>query len=95
MPHTVKPVAGREAEHPLRLHSCVASRGLSRSVAAQSTEVVLPYHVTRLALHCSLRRAKPSVEILMMAFCVIVSDVALLSQTHGDTETTPHTRCVR
>jgi len=44
-------------------------------VAEQSTEAFSPYHATRLTIYCSLRRDKPVVETLMIAFCMIVDEV--------------------
>ena len=54
--------------HLVWLKYCVASSSLSKIVAEQSTEAFSPYHATRLTTHCSLRRDKPVVETLMIAF---------------------------
>ena len=51
--------------------------------AEQSTEAFAPYHTTRLTTHCSLRRDKPVVEALVIAFCMIVGQVLVDRMMQG------------
>src|SRR2546430_8143549 len=72
------------SHHPLVwLKYCVASNGLSMIGAEQSTEAFAPHHTTRLTTHCSLRRDKPVVEALVIAFCMIVGQVLVDRMMQG------------